>query len=98
MLRLEERNRPCVLKLDEYYRLANQYRRLLLAVQRTNPDKIFIFDMVPYLCDQGRNECTTFRGDRPLYGHTDHLSDYAAGIVGQELNKFASSLGKYGAP
>jgi len=96
VLRLEERNKPCILKLDEYYRLASQYRSLLLAVQKTNPGQIFIFDTIPYLCDQARNECTTFLDGRPLYGHTDHLSDYGAGIIGRELNRFALNLGKYG--
>ncbi|MEO8466149.1 MAG: acyltransferase family protein [Gammaproteobacteria bacterium] len=92
VLRLEERNRPCVLKLHEYYKLSKQYRDLLVAVQRTNAEKIFIFDMLPYLCDSSRNECRTFRDERPLYGNTDHISDYAAGMVATDLNRFVLSL------
>jgi len=93
VLRLDERNKPCRLELNEYYRLSRQYRKLLIDLQRTNPEKILLFDTIPYLCDSKRNECLTFVGDRPLYGKTDHLSDYAAGIVGKALNEFLSNLG-----
>lgn len=92
MLDLAERNKPCLLKLDEHYRLSSQYQKLLRAVAQRDPDRIFLFDMIPYLCDRSRNACTTFRGDRPLYGNTDHISDYSAGLIAADLNKLAVKL------
>ena len=45
-----------------------------------------VVDTTPYLCDVEGGTCSTYKGRR-LYSYTDHISDYAAGIIGQDLNR-----------
>lgn len=92
ILSLKQKNKKCIVKLDEYYRLSDQYNKLLVSIRDTNPQKIFVFDTIPYLCDMHKRECSTFKGDRFLYGNTDHISDFAAGLIGQGLNDFLAKI------
>lgn len=92
LLSLKKLNKKCVIKVDEHYALSNQYRKLLYSIKDKNPQKIFIFDTIPYLCNMSEGECNSLSGNRFLYGKTDHISDFAAGIIGTALNDFVKSL------
>jgi hypothetical protein len=84
-------NPKCVLSLDTHLMLSTKYRELLQAVKTTYPSDIEIFDTTKYLCDESRRECTHIKDGRLLYGYTDHLSDYASGILGVNLNAFLNT-------
>lgn len=80
-------NPRCEIKLARQTELAQNYLQLLKAVQATNPEKITIFDTYPYLCDAASGKCQAFKDGRLLYSYSDHISDYAAGLIGKDINK-----------
>jgi hypothetical protein len=41
-----------------------------------------------YMCDQDQGVCNAVKNGRMMYSYTDHISDYAAGIIGKDLNQF----------
>ncbi|HDW2632164.1 TPA: acyltransferase [Escherichia coli] len=87
---LVKENKNCSISLDKHRNLSAIYLRLLNDIKQNHPNKIYIFDMVPLLCENGT--CGQTKDGRYLYGSTDHISDYASGIVGKELNKFLNNL------
>jgi hypothetical protein len=78
----------CHVQISRQQELSKRYRDLLSEIARKAPDKIKIFDPTNLLCDQTRGVCDAVKNGRILYGYTDHVSDYAAGIVGKDLNEF----------
>ena len=88
LLGLGSPNPKCVVPLEKHLTLSEKYRRLLLEVKDSYPNDVEIFDITQYLCDEERKECTHVKAGRYLYSYGDHISDYAAGIIGVDLNKF----------
>lgn len=89
LLSVEEKNGPCRIAIDEHLALSAQYRHVLERIAGTHGvDKVGIFDTVPVLCEAQRGACYSIREGRMLYGNTDHVSDFAAGLIGFELNRF----------
>lgn len=80
----------CSISLSKHRQLSENYIKLLKQIKSNYPDKIYLFDMVPLLCENGT--CGQMKNGRYLYGNTDHISDYAAGIVGEKINYFLSHL------
>lgn len=86
-------SRPeCRLTLTRHIALTSRYRDLLLKLRNADPDKVYIFDTAPYLCDQTQDECYLEYQGKALYDDGDHLSDYASGLIGQPLNVFIQTL------
>jgi len=85
VLRLPQTITRCSIKLDQHEALSAQYRQLILKVAAGVPN-VSVFDTVPYVCDMDERVCRAFKEGRLLYGVTDHLSDYASGLVGRGLN------------
>jgi len=83
----QKENPRCSITLVEHMRLTRQYEDLLSAVAKQFPTKVKIFNTAQFLCSQD-GLCSTTLNGRPLYSYTDHISDYAAGIIGQNLNAF----------
>jgi peptidoglycan/LPS O-acetylase OafA/YrhL len=88
LLGLEQHNLPCHLKLATYLQRTQQYRAILTELSQRSPGNVFAFETMPYLCDSRGDDCPAYQNDRPLYGSTDHMSDYAAGLVGRGLNQY----------
>jgi peptidoglycan/LPS O-acetylase OafA/YrhL len=80
----------CRLEVSRHLELSKLYLNLLDRVRRTNPEKITIFDTLKYLCDQEDGVCLPYRNNRLLYSYSHHISDYAAGLIGKDLNLFLS--------
>ncbi len=78
----------CDIRLSDHLRWSAQYRRLLAAVAATRPGDVVVFDPTSVLCDEARDLCPMFRNGRILYAATDHISDYASGLIGARLNAF----------
>ncbi len=81
-------NKDCFLPLARHLELTQQYRALLLEVQAGDPQNIRIFDTTPSLCDIEEGMCLASKNGRRLYWYSDHISDYAAGLIGERLNSF----------
>ena len=85
-------NQRCQLPLEKHLQLSRKYRDLLNTLVTNNPDTVSLFDSTPFLCDLKEKLCSTERNGRLLYGDTDHISDYAAGQIGQQLNRYLESI------
>jgi len=81
-------NPRCRLDLNHHLELSKQYRDLLASVATKNPGKVKIFDTTKYMCDVSRGVCLPSKNGRLLYSYADHISDYAAGLIGKDLNAF----------
>ncbi len=80
----------CRLEVRRHLELSKPYLDLLDQVRRTNPEKITIFDTLKYFCDLEKGVCLPYRNNRLLYSYSHHMSDYAAGRIGGDLNRFLS--------
>jgi peptidoglycan/LPS O-acetylase OafA/YrhL len=85
---LTRANPKCAIALQRHLALSKKYRDLLHDVAAAYPRDVAIFDTMAYLCDEAAGQCGVRKDGRFLYGSTDHLSDYAAGLVGKALNRF----------
>ncbi len=84
-------SRNCHLPLARHRQLSRKYRDLLLEIERRHPGNVSVFDATGILCDEAGGICSPTKGGRLLYGITDHISDYAATLVGRALNEFLAS-------
>lgn len=84
----KEPNWRCQLDISRHIELTKKYRDLLIEVKSKNPDKIKIFDTTEHLCDLNLGVCLPYKNGHFLYGVTDHISNYAAGLIGRDLNDF----------
>jgi peptidoglycan/LPS O-acetylase OafA/YrhL len=78
----------CEIAISRQLELSRQYRQALEQVARIDPDRVAIFDTIPILCESTTRMCRLDKDGRLMYSYTDHISDYAAGVVGKELNEF----------
>ncbi len=81
-------NDACYVSLSQFRTDIEVYSNLLTSVQQQFPDRVEIFDASDVYCSVDDDECGPTRDDRLLYTYTDHISDYAAGLVGEKLNRF----------
>ena len=79
----------CELTYGDHLSQTKKYREILTGIASNHPQVVAIFDQSPYLCDlESKGICSMTKNGRPLYGFTDHISDYAAGIIGGNLNQW----------
>jgi peptidoglycan/LPS O-acetylase OafA/YrhL len=81
-------NKDCYISLAEYQSQTLVYRKLLTEISEKSRGVVQIFDPTDVYCDMQTGVCGPIRNGRILYSYTDHISDYAAGLVGRKLNKF----------
>ena len=81
-------NVDCFVPLQDFNAQIALYRKLLDALSRRYPKTVDIFDPTDIYCDSSSGICGPARAGRPLYAYTDHISDYAAGLVGARLNQY----------
>ena len=87
----KNKNPKCTLSLEKHYSLSFKYRKLLEEIQLRHKNEIKIFDTTKYFCDIKNKICTQEYNGRALYSFTDHMSDYAAGLIGKDLNRMLNS-------
>lgn len=80
----------CNIKIEDQIKLSRKYRKLLEQVRLMDQKMISIFDSTESLCDSTTGYCSMTKNGRLLYGYTDHISDYGAGLVAQDLKKYMS--------
>jgi peptidoglycan/LPS O-acetylase OafA/YrhL len=79
----------CSVSLADQLSHSVNYRDVLNAVSSRFPGRVRIFDTVPILCEG--DICPPFRDGHMLYSYDDHVSDYAAGLIGEQLNAFMAN-------
>lgn len=87
---LSDINEKCFLSESVHLQRAKKYLMLLSEMKNKYTSSVYLFNTIPYLCNDGM--CTHTKNGRYLYSYSDHISDYYATIVGDELNKFLNSL------
>lgn len=81
----------CNLRLADHLRLSQQYRSLLSELATSFPRSVQVFDTTEYLCDVTGGTCPPSKDGRLLYSFTDHISEFAATLVGRDLNRLMCS-------
>lgn len=82
----------CSISVQRHLQLSAQYHRLLAEVAKLHPDRIRVFDTLAYLCDEQEGMCLPTKGGRLMYSFSDHISDYAAGLIGADLNRMLADF------
>jgi hypothetical protein len=59
----------------------------LTRLEKNNPGAVTIFYTTPILCDEKKGLCEISKNGRLLYSYSDHISDYASGLIGKPLNE-----------
>lgn len=83
-----ETNSNCYVNFNEFNDQIAIYKKLLIEIKSQHPKTVDIFDPTEIYCGDDLGICGPTRNGRPLYAYTDHISDYAAGLVGRELNNY----------
>jgi peptidoglycan/LPS O-acetylase OafA/YrhL len=84
-------NSDCYLSLRTYEVRTKVYRDLLASIVANNPGAT-VFDTTPYMCDGDSGACLANKNGEPLYSYADHVSDYAASLIGKDLNAYLDDL------
>lgn len=85
---LSKFNNDCSVPIATYNNQIELYRELLIKIQLAHSDSVKIFDPTNVYCDQNTGYCEAIKNGRLMYSYTDHISDYASGLVGRSLNAF----------
>lgn len=91
---LGQPNDNCQIEIQRHLELSKQYRVLLRNIAAINPKRIKIFDTIEYLCETEAGVCRSNKDGHSLYSYSDHISDYAAGVIGKGLNEFILDFSK----
>ena len=85
-------NLRCHLSIDRHLDLSKKYRQLLTELADKNKGDVFIFDITNIMCSAETRLCETKKNGQNMYSITDHVSEYAAGLIGVELNNYLATL------
>lgn len=88
---LIDSNPECTQPLKNVIYYTKSYRALLYETQSKHSKNTYIFDPTDIYCDRIRGVCGASRDGKMLYAYSDHISDYAAGLVGEKLNDFLNT-------
>lgn len=78
----------CNISVSKHLEYSEQYRKLLKELESAFNGRVKIFDTLPYMCDIEKDICSPIKGGRLMYSYSDHISDYAAGLIGYDLNRY----------
>jgi peptidoglycan/LPS O-acetylase OafA/YrhL len=81
-------NAACGVSIERHLELSKNYRKLLDEVASRHPDQVVVFDTLQYMCDTAAAICLPYKNGQMLYSYTYHMSDYAAGLIGRDLNRY----------
>lgn len=82
-------NPNCELTFKKHHQLSERYRSVIYAVAQKHPRSVKVIDTAPYLCDTTAAICPAWMNNRSMYSYSDHVSDYAAGLVAPAINQAA---------
>ena len=76
----------CSVSVSKHLEYSAQYRKLLFELESKFSGRVKVFDTVNYLCEVSKDICMPSKDSRLMYSYSDHISDYAAGLIGADLN------------
>ena len=85
-------NPLCELPIDTFNAQTAKYRSMFNQLKQEFPGQVEVFDPTEIYCGSSDRICRHVRWNQMMYSYTDHPSDYAARIIGQNLNPFLESL------
>ena len=85
-------NPLCELPIQTFVEQTAKYRAMFDQLKQEFPGQVDIFDATEIFCGSEDRICRHVRWDHFMYSYTDHPSDYAAGIIGQNLNPFLETF------
>lgn len=85
-------NPLCDMPIQTFIDQTAKYYLMFEQLKQEFPGQVDIFDATEIFCGSEDRICRHVRWDHFMYGYTDHPSDYAAGIIGLNLNPFLESL------
>ena len=85
-------NPLCEMPIQTFIDQTAKYYLMFEQLKREFPGQVDIFDATEIFCGSEDRICRHVRWERFMYSYTDHPSDYAAGIIGLNLNPFLESL------
>lgn len=77
----------CFMSIDQFKQDTQIYWQLIRKLQSDFPTGFEVFDPTGIYCDEQSKLCGPVKNNRLMYSYTDHISDYAAGLVGSQLNQ-----------
>ncbi len=84
-------NKNCSLSFSEHRKRSEPYLRMLSEIRSRHKGQVEIFYSDKLLCDLEKDRCPIFSNEgRPFYGITDHISDFAATLIGSKINQLLS--------
>jgi hypothetical protein len=85
-------NPECTISIGKFQEIQEKYRKVLHDLAEAHSRDVFVFDATPYLCSAEEGICSYKKDGRRMYLYSDHLSDYAAGKVGEPINQYIRSI------
>jgi hypothetical protein len=82
----------CEMPIDQYLAFTAKYRAILNKLALAHPNAVYVFDATPYLCSEEQGICSYQKEGRRMYSYGAHVSDYAAGKVGEPLNLYLAKI------
>ena len=89
---LVKSNPLCEMPVQTFIDQTAKYYAMFEQLKQEFPGQVEIFDATEIFCGSEDRICRHERWNHFMYSYTDHPSDYAAGIIGQNLNPFLESL------
>lgn len=87
---LPQQNPACFVPLSTFESQISGYKKMLNNIKQAHLKYVEIFDATDIYCNRQTDVCGPLLNNILLYNHTDHISDYTGGVVGQKLNDFLS--------
>ena len=85
-------NPLCEMPIQTFIDQTAKYYAMFEQLRQEFSGQVDIFDATEIFCGSEDRICRHVRWNQFMYSYTDHPSDYAAGIIGQNLNPFLKSL------
>jgi len=87
-LRKDGTDPDCIYSKEKYLADAKIYFDMIGSLKSTYGDKVIILDYTDFYCQEnGGKSCGTSYNGNAIYGYTDHISSFTAGIVGKSINQ-----------
>ena len=85
-------NPLCELPIQTFIDQTAKYYLMFEQLKQEFPRQVDIFDATEIFCGSEDRICRHVRWNQLLYSYTDHPSDYAARIIGRNLNPFLETF------
>lgn len=85
-------NAKCTINHAQHLQETRSYRDGVTALQARHP-QLLVYTPDHLLCELDKGICSVLKNEHFLYSYTDHLSDYGAGLLADEIVKLVEPTG-----